>query len=204
MIRKYLLPVGLLIALGITLVLLPDREKTEETAPEVILREMSGSSRLISADRVAERMVNQDPSLFLVDIRTPEEYQAFSLPGAFNIPLAELLSEESETVLGQEGMEVIFFDNDGLMADRAWAMTRREGLRNTYVLHGGLNSWFDNFYTLSPPGETASAEQLEQFQFRMGVRQFLTGGELQLQPQQATESITIKPRAKKSAAEGGC
>jgi hypothetical protein len=39
----------------------------------------------------------------------------------------------------------------------------------------------------------------------MGVRQYFTGGEIQVsQPEASGESLQLKPKAKKSAAEGGC
>jgi rhodanese-related sulfurtransferase len=204
MTRKYIIPVLILLSLGIVLMILPGRERKEEISPEEVLRSMTGSSRLTSPDRVADRLINKDPSLLLIDVRTPEEYSAYSLPGAFNIPIAGLLDETSLDLLSQEGMDVVFFGNDELLADRAWLASRRKGLKDVYVLEGGLNQWFDNFFTLSPPPESASAAELEHFQFRMGVRQYLTGGELQVQQQQPAETITIKPKTKKSATEGGC
>jgi len=54
------------------------------------------------------------------------------------------------------------------------------------------------------PAQTQSESDLELYQFRLGVRQFFTGGEVNTAPVNQTETIQVQPKTKKSAAEGGC
>ncbi len=204
MIKKYLFPVILMLGLGIVLMLLPPKKTYEEIPPDELLRQVSGNSRFLSADLVADRMINSDPSLLLIDVRESAFYNEFSLPGALNIPLAKILEQENIEILGQEGMDIVFYSTGDLLADQAWMICKRKGMNDIFVLKGGLNEWFNSFFLLQPPLETASSEEISLYQFRNGVKQHFTGGEVQTQANPATEKVIVAPRQKKAAAEGGC
>jgi len=204
MIKKYFIPVVLLVGLGLVLVLLPPKKSYDEMPPEKLLRQITSSSRFITPDEIAERMIEKDPSLLLIDVRSSDDYLKFTLPGAINIPFEELLNPEQENILRQEGMDFIFFSNGSILSDQAWILSKRKGLKNIYIMQGGINQWFDNFFVNTPPGESAPASELELYQFRKGVRQFFTGGDVQATPQNPTETIQLEKRIKKSATEGGC
>jgi sulfur-carrier protein adenylyltransferase/sulfurtransferase len=204
MIKKYFIPIVLLVGLGLVLALLPPKKTYTEVQPEELLRQITSSSRFISPDVVADRLIKKDPTLMLVDVRSPEEYSAFSLPGASNIPLKDILQPEKQELLNQKGVEAIFYSNGDILSDQAWILCKRKGLQNIYVMRGGLNEWFNAFFQIQPPPQTSSSADIELYQFRKGVRQYFTGGETEIAPKQQTESISVKPKAKKSASEGGC
>jgi rhodanese-related sulfurtransferase len=202
--KKYLIPVILMLGLGLILVLLPEKKTYDEIQPEELLRQVSSTSRLISVDVVADRIIKKDPSLVLVDVRNNEEFNAFALPGAINIPLQDIMKPDQIEMLSQEGFEFIFFSNGDITADQAWIISRRKGLNNIFVMKGGLNEWFKTFFFIKPLPETASAADIELCQFRNGVRQYFTGGETVAPSKDQAEKILVTPRTKKSAAEGGC
>jgi len=202
--KKYLLPVFLFLGLAIILLILPSKKSYNEINPEDLLRQINSSSRFITPDEVAGRMIEKDPSLVLVDVRSFEEFLSFTLPGAINIPLDELINPDQQEILSQEGMDFIFFSNGSIISDQAWILGKRLGLKNIFVMKGGINLWFDNFFMTSPPLESAASADLELYQFRLGVRQFFTGGEVQAAPQAPAETIQLQPKTKKTAAEGGC
>lgn len=204
MIKKYLFPVILLLGLGIVLMLLPPKKTYEENPPEELLRQVSGNSRFLSADLVADRMINSDPSLLLIDVRESALFNEFSLPGALNIPLENILQQENNDILSQEGMDIVFYSTGDLLADQAWMICKRKGMNDIFVLKGGLNEWFNSFFLLQPPLETASSEEIALYQFRNGVKQYFTGSGVLTQANPATEKVTVAPRQKKTAAEGGC
>lgn len=204
MIKKYFIPIVLLIGLGLVLVLLPPKKSYKEVQAEDLLRQITSSSRFISPDIVADRLIKKDPSLLLVDVRSSEEYFEFSLPGALNIPLKDIFLPEQQELLTRKGVETIFYSNSDILADQAWILCKRKGLQNIFVMKGGLNEWFNSFFQLQPPPETSSAAEIELYQFRNGVRQYFTGGETEVAPKQEVESISVTPKTKKSAAEGGC
>jgi rhodanese-related sulfurtransferase len=149
-------------------------------------------------------MIKKDPTLLLIDVRSPREYANFCLPGASNIPLKDIFQVEKQELLNQKGVEAVFYSNGDILSDQAWILCKRKGLQNIYVMRGGLNEWFSAFFQIQPPPQTSSSADIELYQFRNGVRQYFTGGETEIAPKQQTESISVTPKAKKSASEGGC
>jgi rhodanese-related sulfurtransferase len=204
MIRKYYIAVVLLVGLGLVLVLLPPKKTYDDLKPEELLQQLTSPSRFVSPDDVADRIIKKDPSLLLVDVRNPEQYLEYSLPGALNIPIQDIFQPEQEDFFAQQGLQFIFFSNGDILADQAWILCKRKGMKNIFVMKGGLNEWFSSFFLLQPPPETASGEDIALYQFRSGVRQFFTGGETETVVKPDVEKITVAPRAKKSAVEGGC
>jgi 3-mercaptopyruvate sulfurtransferase SseA len=43
----------------------------------------------VHPDAVADMLINEDPYVRLIDVRTPDQFEEFSLPGAVNIPLSD-------------------------------------------------------------------------------------------------------------------
>jgi rhodanese-related sulfurtransferase len=202
--KKYLIPIALLVGLALILVLLPAKKTYNELPAEELLRQVTSSSRFISPDVVADRLINKDPSMLLVDVRNADLFNEFTLPGALNIPLQDILKPEQNDLLSQEGIDFIFFSTGDVLADQAWILCKRKGLENIYVMKGGLNEWFNVFFLQQPPAETASSDEIALYQFRSAVRQYFTGGETQSVRKPAGETISVTPKKKKSAAEGGC
>jgi len=77
----------------------------------------------------------------LVDLRTPEEYDAHHLFGAVNIP-AESLSEQLAN-LPQGTMTILYDSNFGSEAVAAARID--DGFYSTYALVGGLNEWVTQY-----------------------------------------------------------
>ena len=204
MIRRYFLPVFFLLGLGIVLLLLPEKQSFDEIPPEDLLTEVTSSSRFLSTDRVAERLIEEDPSMVLVDLRSAQEYNYYTLPGAVNVPLRNILDEEWQDYLRTPGIEFVFFANGTLDADRAWILCKRKGHRKLFVMEGGLNQWFETIFMAAPPPATAPSEEIDLYQFRMGVRQYLTGGSALEIPVVEAEEIEVTRRKKKTKVEGGC
>jgi rhodanese-related sulfurtransferase len=202
--KKYLLPVFLFLGFALLLLLLPHKKSYTEISPEELLRQINSSSRFVTPDEVAERIIEKDPSVLLVDVRSSDEYHAYSLPGAINIPLEDLSNPDQQAILKQVGIDFIFISNGSIISDQAWILGKRMGLKNLYIMQGGINRWFDNFFSSPAPMESAPSSDLELYQFRQGVKQFFTGGDVNPVEQNATESLKLDTKVKKTAAEGGC
>jgi phage shock protein E len=48
------------------------------------------ASRTLSTEELAAIMAENDPSTYLVDVRTPAEFESGAIPGAINIPHTEI------------------------------------------------------------------------------------------------------------------
>jgi rhodanese-related sulfurtransferase len=174
---------------------------------EELLVEVNSRTQYITPDVVADMIVNKDPSLRLIDVRSQDEYEKFSLPGAINIPAKDLLSDQYSDILNQDIKMNIFYSNGTITANEVWIVTRQLGYLNNYVLEGGLNYWFDAILNPEKPASTSSDEEFAKYDFRRSVGQAL-GGDATVQPAQTQNAGSpkpaVKPVAKKKKAAGGC
>jgi len=153
-------------------------------------------------------IIKKDPALRLIDVRSQEEFEKFSLPGAINIPAANLLSAEYSDILNQDIKMNVFYSNGTLASNEAWMITRQLGFENNYVLEGGLNYWFDAILNPQKPASTNPDEEFAKYDFRKSAGQALGGGGLTAQPASDNAAPSakpaVKPVAKKKKAAGGC
>ena len=76
-----------------------------------ILDEIKSGTQFIHPDQVAQMIVEKDPTLQLIDIRSQDEYEKFHLPGAINIPIDDILSEDYLDILDQDVKMNVFYSN---------------------------------------------------------------------------------------------
>ena len=178
------------------------------------LKEVHSNTRYLSTDEIAKRIIDGDPTVYLVDVRSADEFQSYSLPDAVNIPFEAILDEEWVETLNQDVLDVIFFSNDDIYAEQAWALCKQKGYANLYVMDGGLNKWFATIMLPEKPGEMASSEEIDLYEFRTGASIFFGSGtvevpvvvevEVEEEPKPVEKkSIPVKKKVKVED-EGGC
>lgn len=186
-------------------------------SPETLLVGLVEENRFLTVEKVADLLINDDPSLLLVDVRSHEAFDAFTLKGAVNIPLEDFLDEENQGRLDCQRYAIVFFSNSSVRAEKAWILGRRLGCRNIYILKGGLNEWTARIMNPTPPPETASAEELELYRLHKAARKYFIGSSQALEPepyvppaapkpQAAKKEVRVEPKPKKPAPaeEEGC
>jgi rhodanese-related sulfurtransferase len=208
--RSYQFLALILIILAGGLIVLPKQQKHEGIAPELFVKNMLSTERYVDTDVLADRMVNQDPVLLLIDTRTTEAFEKYSLPNAVNIPLSQIFNEELNPYLDQDVYDVVLFSNDNFTADEAWLIGNRMGYQRLYVLDGGLNAWFETIIEPELPKETMSREAYELYAFRkaagkyFGVANDTVEIEAEVKKVPAPKKVVTKPKKKKKMPEGGC
>jgi len=192
------------------LVLLPKYEKHEGIKPEKLLGNAMSSERYISSDELAHKIINQDPSFLLIDVRDEESYSKYSLPNSVNIPLEKLLEEDSELYLNQDGFDVILFSNDNFYSDQAWLLCNRLEYKNLRVLEGGINTWFTTVIKPVEPTENQPASDFELYSFRKAASMYFGVAypdQTKADPppkKKAPKKIVPVKKKKKLPVEGGC
>ncbi|BBE20300.1 rhodanese domain protein [Aquipluma nitroreducens] len=205
--RKYTILAVLLIVLALGLVVLPKKKDLKETDPKALLSAITEKSRYLSVDLVTHRIIENDPTLLLIDLRPANEFKAFALPGAINIQPDSLLSATTLELLNQPGKDKILYSNSDLMAEKAWLLGTRYSINRLYILKGGLNEWYN---TIIKPGEvssTASSADLDLMSFRNAARQYFTGaGQTSETPVAAKAPVKVKVirKAPEAKSGGGC
>lgn len=201
--KTYIYLTVLILVLSAGIFFLPERDNSKSITPEELMWEVVQPTRYVTTDQVAAMIIEKDPTLMLIDIRSTDEYEAFSLVGAANIPLDSILVDEYQEYLGIEDMNTVFYSNDDIKSDQAWVIARRMGYKNIYVLKDGLNCWIKTIIQPERPAETASQEAFELYSFRKGASMYFTGAELQ-ESESDKSGITVKRKKKTAVAEGGC
>ncbi|MFJ7809957.1 cystathionine beta-lyase [Pseudomonas asiatica] len=153
----------------------------------------------VAAKQVLEWQQEAQRTLFLCDVRTPEEFAAGSLPGAQHCPGGQLV-QGTDLYIGVRKARVVLFDDDGVRAPVVASWLRQMG-HDAYVLEGGLGSG------LALPGKPglavtlteASAEELDGallLDLRSSTayrRRHLRGAQWAIRPQLA-EQVRTQPR----------
>lgn len=199
----------IIIPLGLVIAAVPQNKTVpyKLTAPE-LLSEVAERTQFVSPEVIADMLIKKDPTLRLIDVRSQQEFEKYSLPGAINIPLTDLLSEEYADILNQDVKMNVFYSNGSLAVNEAWMITRQLGYTNNYVLEGGLNYWYETILNPQKPSSVSSDEEFLRYDLRKGAGMAL-GGDAEVkdtQDQAAGPSLkpAIKPVAKKKKAAGGC
>ena len=81
-------------------------------------------------------LIDDDPSLSLIDVREVDEFAAWAIPGAVNIPLGQLDDRLAEVAPGT----VVTVCAAGARAEQAAAILADAG-RDVEVLSGGMAAW---------------------------------------------------------------
>ncbi|WP_372744829.1 rhodanese-like domain-containing protein [Lutibacter sp.] len=209
---RYTILAIIFVILAAGLVLLPKYVKHEGIDPAELLSKASSTERYISSDVLADKIINQDPSFILIDVRNEAEYEKYSLPNAINIPLKKLLDEDSIPYLNQSQYSVILYSNDNIYADQAWVICNRLNYKNLKVLKGGLNNWYNTIINPPSPTENMTNLDYELFNTRKAASMFF--GVVYPEQIKADKPIVVKKAApkkvitvekkKKKPAEGGC
>ena len=214
---RYVLLAVILIVLAGGLLLLPKFDNHEGIAPEELLANSISLERYITTDEVAERLISNDPTVLLIDVRNAESHKANTLPNSVNIPLANLLDEDFQGYLDQEEYDVVLFSNDSYIANKAWILCNRLGYKNLRVLDGGINNWFNTI--INPPVPTENMPQVDHdlYSFRKAASMYF-GVKYLDQYKKPEPKVVVKPKAtvtvpkkvvpkkkkKKMPVEGGC
>ncbi len=199
----------IIIPMGLIIAAVPqNKTKPYKLTANQLLAEASTRTQYIAPETVADMIVKKDPSFQLIDVRSQDDFEKFSLPGAINIPITDLLSDKYADILNQDAKMNIFYSNGTLTANEAWMVTRQLGYKNNFVLEGGLNYWFDSILNPKKPASTSPDEEFAKYDFRVSAGKALGGGSTTVQPSQDQSTVSAKPAIqaapKKKRAAGGC
>ena len=85
----------------------------------------------------AFEMIEGEPNLQLLDVRSKEEFEKGSLPGFHSVPLAEL----SQTMPRLDGKKkTLLLCSDGSLSHQAQSMLEACGFEPA-IIRGGLRDW---------------------------------------------------------------
>ena len=89
---------------------------------------------------LAQRIMAGEPGLYVVDLRTPDEFQAFHIRGAVNIPPQDLPKHLKPY---KDQGTIVLYSNGMTHPGQAAIVLRRHGYNNVYILTDGLDGFIN-------------------------------------------------------------
>jgi rhodanese-related sulfurtransferase len=170
--------------------------KTTENLGELI----SYGDDKISPVELSEMIIEEEPGLYVVDIRDEGEFALASIANSINMPISTLLSNDGIDELPPNG-KIILICGDGTRSSQAWVVLRSKGF-DTYLLDGGINGWVTMLEGTPEETQPHLAARLN------AIRSHFLGGPglSDSAPVVAAAPIKAAPKNKKKRKkkEGGC
>lgn len=202
--KRYIFLAFVLLAAAFGLTRLTPPGDQKQVDPDKMLIRLNDPSRFQSTHLIAKRLIERDPCLMLIDVRNTEQFEEYHIPGAVNIPLEEILDPNWVDYIDQDAMDVVFYSNADIYSDQAWMLNAQQGVKNIYIMKGGVNAWFASIIQPQPPLESAPSEDFEKYSFEVAASIYFGGrsaGIATAAPPKRTVQVVKK---EKKAAEGGC
>ena len=86
------------------------------------------------------RLLRDHPETRLLDVRTPGEFEAEHIAGAYNVPL-DTLGEHGPEIRAAVAEMVVLVCRSGQRARKAEEALKDAGMTNLHVLDGGMSAW---------------------------------------------------------------
>jgi rhodanese-related sulfurtransferase len=192
-----------LISIGIILAMLPlSGSRSFIVKPHKLLSDILDNSTYFTVDQVARFVVSEDSSVQIIDLRKPEEFNAENIPGSINLPYNKLLDTDPATLLNNGKSKNIFYSNGDYDANYALTITRGLNLKNTFVMKGGLNEWFNTVMNTTFTGERISARENALFETRTRAKKMFI--EMNSLPDSLKLKFIQSKHLEKKKLDGGC
>ena len=176
---------------------------------KVLTTEAEQPTRFMSVDYLADKIINKDPSLKIIDIRSEEQYLSFQINNAVNLPIGDLESNIDDLLKDCEKYQLVFYGNADFNSEKAWLFLKSKGCSNVSILKGGLNAWFQDILNPVEPTDVASLEEVELYRSRVAMKNYFLGlsTELEKEPfvsSQPKKAIIVRPKKVVVEEEEGC
>ena len=193
----------ILLLSGLVLALLPlSANRSFMAKPEKLLSEVLSSDVSFTVDQVAKLIVNEDSTIRLIDLRSPEEFSRLSIPGSVNVPYGDFISSDLYIYMNDRNIRNILYSNNSFYSNYALVYARGLGYKNSFVMEGGLSGWFNTVMESKFTGERISARENALYETRAKAAQLFTQFNSMPDSLKAVFMAAVKFSAKKL--DGGC
>ena len=167
-----------------------------------------GNSDKVPVTELADWIIKDRADFELIDLRSEEKYNEYTIPNSQCIPLLQLSVSEL-----QRNQKIILFSDDDVTSSQAWFILKSKNYKGVYILDGGLNEWKEKVLFPKRP-LSGSKDELAQFEKMKEVANYF-GGQAQtdssikenttlikLPTSTTTKTKTTAPTGKKKKREG--
>jgi adenylyltransferase/sulfurtransferase len=104
------------------------------------------SAAEITVEELKKRMDRKE-SLFVLDVRNPNEFQICTIPGTVQLPLPELPQRFAEL---PRDREIVVHCKSGMRSAKAIQFLKEQGFTKLVNLQGGILAWAEKVDTTMP------------------------------------------------------
>lgn len=126
-----------------------DRKSTDHASGADWLQLVETAGDHIEPQALTRELLAAPTDVVLVDVRPPDEFAAFHLPGAHNLTVPEVCGEAGAKLFATNPRLVVLYSNGPTHPGQAWVELHKQGRTNVQVLGGGLDDW--KAQVLTPP-----------------------------------------------------
>lgn len=155
--------------------------------------------KLMKPEELAFRIIDEDETLEIIDIRDKSEFDKGSLPGANNIPFNTLFEGQWSSKIRKSRKSFVFIDNDGKNAVKAAALAGLYGSLTVNALDGGINAFNKTLAHIPPkPEKVTDVVEAGKYNFIMTAPEKLKEAAIKI----ALRKAPVEAPKKKT--KGGC
>jgi phage shock protein E len=103
---------------------------------------------LMAQETLLQRQAREDAALFVLDVRTPEEYAAAHVPGAVNVPHDQLASRLADV---PRDKDVVVYCRSGRRSQIATDILTANGFKRVSHLEGDIIAWQEKARPIEKP-----------------------------------------------------
>jgi rhodanese-related sulfurtransferase len=190
---------GIAMILGLSAFFLPNRKEAISNklsdAKFVVFQQVKS----ITSDELAFRIVDDDPNLQIIDIRTLLEYDSLSLPKSTHFTIDNLFEKDAYNLLSVKHKKNVFVANEELSEKKAAIIANELGFNNVFVLKGGLSKFKTDILQFKMPAEITDRWVKDTYIFRERASKVIP----ELIKQYKLKQTSV-PEKKKKRILGGC
>lgn len=145
-----------------------DRTSTRINIKSIALSSIE-EENIIAPEFLADWIIQAKLDFRLIDLRIPEKYNTYNIPGSENVPVYEILNVD----LSRNEKFLLYSDDEKLSA-QAWFLLKADDYKNVYLLKGGMEGWKTNVLFPSLISG-ATPEQIQAFEKMKEVSKYFEG-----------------------------
>lgn len=192
-----------LVSLGLILSLIPlSGNRSLTVKPQKLLTEVNDEKLSFTADQVARFIVTEDSTVQIIDLRSPEEFNSFNIPGSINVPYKTFLNSDPGLFLNNPDITNILYSNGDINSNYALVLARGMNYNNVFTMEGGLNEWFNTVMNSSFSGERITARENALFETRTRAKKIFF--EINSLPDSLKQQFMLAKKAEVKKLDGGC
>ena len=164
--KLYMGLTGIAFIIGFSAFFLPDVKEVYLKEVEDVSYVNSYKIKFMTADELAFRILDNDKSIQIIDVRSLREFKKLSLPKSLSFSVNELFNKSVEKILTIKYKKNIFIADDELTSKRAAIIADKLGYVEPVFLKEGLSGFKKEILEFQMPSEIKSRRETDTFRFR--------------------------------------